>query len=73
MLINVKVVPNSRKPSVEKSDGGYRIKVDALPHGNAANERLVEILAMYFGVRESSVRIVKGLRSRDKSIEIIGI
>ena len=73
MLIHVKVVPNSKKPSVEKTNDGYRIKVDALPYGNAANERLIQILAAHFAVRKSSIRIVKGLHSRDKSIEIISI
>ncbi len=73
MLISVKVVPNSRKPSVDGSDGNYRVKIDAMPRENAANVRLIELLAAHFKVSKSSIRIVRGMRSRVKSVEIIGI
>lgn len=74
MLISVRAVPNSRKSSISNTArGGYRVKIDAAAHGNRANERLVEILAEHFGVRKSSITIVKGAHSRDKSVEIAGM
>ncbi len=74
MLIRVRVVPNSRKPYISNTAGGtYKVKVDAPARDNEANERLVEILADHFGVRKSSINIVKGAHSRDKSIEIAGL
>ena len=51
----------------------YIVHVDAPPLGGKANKRLIEILAGYFGVKKSNITIVKGMRSREKLVEIIGV
>jgi len=38
-----------------------------------ANEALVEFLAEHFGVKRSAIEIVKGLKSRHKIVNILGI
>jgi hypothetical protein len=69
--VNVKVVPNSKKSGVERiGENDFRIKVDAKAEGGKANRRLVEIIAEFFNVPKSSVRIVKGFKNRNKIIEI---
>lgn len=71
MFISVKVVPNSKKPEVERIDeNSFKVKVDAKAEGGKANRRLVEIIAEFFIVPKSSVAIVKGMKSRNKIIEI---
>lgn len=71
MIVNVKVVPNSKKSGVERiGENDFRIKVDAKAEGGKANRRLVEIIAEFFNVPKSSVRIVKGFKNRNKIIEI---
>ena len=71
MIVNVKVVPNSKKYGVERmGENDFRVKVDAKAEGGRANRRLVEIVAEFFNVPKSSVRIVKGFKSRSKVIEI---
>ncbi|PIV64459.1 MAG: hypothetical protein COZ37_07050 [bacterium (Candidatus Ratteibacteria) CG_4_10_14_3_um_filter_41_18] len=71
MKIQVKVIPNSKKVKVEKNEtGSLRVKVDAAAREGKANKRLVEILAKYFSKPKSSIRILKGLASRNKVIEI---
>lgn len=71
MLIYVKVIPNSKKPEVEKiSDDHFRVRVDAKAENGRANKRLIEIISKYFKVSKSSVVISKGLKSRNKIIEI---
>ena len=70
-LINVNVIPNSKKPLISKIDeNNYEAKVDERAEDGRANARLVEMLSEYFGVRKSQVRIVKGLRSRSKVIQV---
>ena len=64
------VIPNSRKPSVEKENDMYVVRVDAPPTKGKANKRLIEILAKYFGVRKSRIRIISGEKSREKIVEI---
>ena len=74
MIVNMKVVPNSKKPGVEKmGENDFKVKVDAKAEGGKANRRLVEIIAEFFNVPKSSVRIVKGFKSRKKIIEIKGL
>ena len=72
MKITVKVIPNAKQAEVlEESENNFRVKVDAPPKEGKANKRLIEILAQYFGVSKSKVKIVKGQKSRQKIVEII--
>jgi hypothetical protein len=71
MDIQVKVMPNSKKPEVIKISGSaYRVRVDAPASENKANKRLVEILSEHFSVPKSSIKILKGFKSKDKIIKI---
>jgi len=71
MIIKVHVVPNAKRMSIKKEDDYYIVHIDAPPLGGKANKRLIEILAGYFGVKKSNVTIVKGIRSREKLVEIV--
>ena len=53
-------------------EGGKRIIVGLLsrPEKGKANRELIEKLARYFKVSSSRVRIISGLRSRRKVVEI---
>ncbi len=71
MIIKVKVVPNSRKASVElMDDGSYKVRVDAKPVRGRANIRLIEILAEHFSAGKSGIQIIKGIKSKEKVVEI---
>jgi len=71
LRIRVVVIPSSKKPSVEKENNMYVVRVDAPPTKGKANKRLIEILAKYFGVRKSRIQIISGEKSREKIVEII--
>ena len=72
MIISVRTTPNSKKVYIEKlDDNSYKIKVDSAAVGGKANKRLVEILSDYFNISKSSIRIVKGEKSRDKIVDIL--
>lgn len=77
MLISVKVIPRSRKDSVELVVGeeGERLKVrlTAPPVDGAANEALVALLAERLGVPKRQVVIVRGVTSRQKVVEVVGL
>jgi len=71
MKISVTVKPNAREEKVEKiSDGEYRVAVHESAHEGKANEGIVRLLAEYFDIPRSSVRIVTGYSGRKKIIEI---
>jgi len=69
--IKVKVIPNARQNKVLDAEGQLRAYVIAPPTEGKANKALVELLAGHFKVKKSSVRIIKGEKSREKVIEII--
>lgn len=72
MRITVKVQTNAKKSEVtEVSAGELRVRVNAKPVDGAANIRLIEILAEHFKVPFGAIRIISGVTSRDKIIEII--
>jgi uncharacterized protein (TIGR00251 family) len=71
LLIDVHIVPNSKQPLVRRlGDSTYEVRVDAVPRDGKANRRLVEILSDHFRVPKSGIFIVKGAKSRDKTVEI---
>jgi uncharacterized protein len=52
------------------SNARLRVRVTAAPVDNAANQRLIAVLAKAFGVAKSRVRLLSGARERDKRVAI---
>jgi uncharacterized protein (TIGR00251 family) len=74
VVIEVKVEPRSSKKGIAGVlDDMLKVKLTAPPVEGEANEQLIEVIAEAAGVRKSSVRIVRGLSSKRKTIEIKGI
>ncbi len=72
-MFKVFVVPNAKKTSVEREGEVLRVHLAARPEKGKANKELVKVLADYFSVKKSDVRIISGARSRSKKIQIIGL
>lgn len=71
MRIEVKIQPNSKHESIEQiSPNQLKVKTRARPIEGKANERLIELLAEYFKVPRSKIRILHGLKSKLKLIEV---
>jgi uncharacterized protein len=63
--LSVQVKPQSRKQSITKiSQQEYQVAVQAGPVAGKANEEVVELLARYFSVPKSSVKVLRGQSSR---------
>jgi len=71
MKINVRVIPNSKRDIIVKENEKLKIHLKAKAVNNEANKYLIEILSEYFNAKKNNVKIVKGLKSREKIIEII--
>lgn len=72
----VKVIPNASKNCVkiDELDSGaklLRVYVTVPPEDGKANEQVIKILAKSLGIAKSSLKISKGLKSRNKTIKII--
>lgn len=71
MKIRVTVKPNSHKAEVTfVAAGQYRVAVTPPPSQNKANEAVIEALVEYFHVPKSLITIVRGERSKSKTLEI---
>jgi len=69
--ISVTVKPQAKRAEVKKiSEGEYVASVQAPAREGKANEALIKLLAGYFAVPKSSVRIVRGESSRRKVVEV---
>lgn len=71
MRITVKVHAGAKRDSVKKlSETRYEVSVREAAAQNAANIRLVQIIAAHFGVSAKQVRIIKGHHSPAKHLFI---
>jgi uncharacterized protein (TIGR00251 family) len=71
MKIQVKVKPNSGIEEVSEEGSSFIVKVKEPPKEGKANQAVIKLLAEYFGVPQSQVRILSGFRSRNKVVEIV--
>ncbi len=72
--ITVKVQPRAKVTRVVgRMENAYRLQVAAPPVDGKANEACISFLAEVAGVAKSRVRIISGLASRVKIVEIEGI
>lgn len=67
MKIKVKVKPMSEKQSIEKINNKYIINLKQKPEDNKANIELLKLLKKKF---KKNVKIIKGLKSKNKVVEI---
>jgi uncharacterized protein (TIGR00251 family) len=56
---------------LEVSGDEISISIKSRPERGKANKELVEKLAEHFGIDENRVRIISGLASRKKLVEIL--
>jgi uncharacterized protein (TIGR00251 family) len=71
MILNVKVIPGAKKNLLKEGEDGIKVYLTSPPVDGKANEALVAFLAGHYGVRRSQIQIIKGLKSRNKVINII--
>ena len=71
ILLSIRVIPRSKKNEIIDLGGNrLKVKVTSPPEGGRANKELVESLARYYKKTRSSIIIAKGIKSRDKIVEI---
>ena len=71
MALKIKVIPGAKKELFKEDAAGIKVYLTAPPVDGKANEALVGFLARHYGIRASRIQIIKGLKSRNKVINII--
>ncbi len=73
-LVEIRLKPNSRQEKVETDGNGtLRVWVNAPPVEGRANAALIELLSETLHVPKSYVSIKRGLGSKSKVVEVIGL
>lgn len=71
--IKVFVKTGSKAPGIEGIEEDIlKIKLRAQPHNDLANKELIEILSEFLNIPKSRLEIVKGRKSKQKTIKIKG-
>ena len=73
MKLDIKVIPNAKKHLIKEGESVLKVYLAAPAVDGKANKALVEVLSEHFQVRKSQIEIIKGLKSRIKTIIINGI
>ena len=69
--VEVRVAPRAKKRRVVVTGKGLKAYVTEPAREGRANRAVIDLVAEHYGVKRSSVRIVKNERGRDKVIEIV--
>lgn len=71
MKVSVRICPRASKNEVVKiTDGTLKIRLTTPPVDGKANAALINLLSEYFDSPKSKIKIVRGLTSKNKLIEI---
>ena len=74
IILPVRIQPRSSKDEVVgEYNGALKIRLTSPPVEGEANRRCIEFLAKRLKIGKSQIEIIKGGRSRDKMIKIIGL
>ena len=70
VLLKIRISPNASKNQIIQDGDVIKLKVTAQPIENKANKAVVEYLAKLLKVPKTSISIVKGDTSKDKTLFI---
>jgi uncharacterized protein (TIGR00251 family) len=75
VALRLRVQPGARRTGLVgwMADGTLKLSVSAPPEGGRANRAVVELIAATLGVRETTVRVVRGHGARTKTVEVDGV
>lgn len=68
IIINIKISPNSKKNEIIKDGEIIKIKISAQPVDGKANKALIEFLSKTYKIPKTSIKILKGDSSKEKTI-----
>ena len=68
LIVNIKIAPNSKKNEIIREEEFVKIKITAQPIYGKANKALIEFLSKNFKIPKTSIKILKGETSKEKTI-----
>ncbi len=72
MILDLHVQPGASRTEFAGRHGDrVKVRLQARAVDGKANEALIEFLAAHYGVPRRNVRIISGLKSRQKRVQIV--
>ncbi len=68
IVVKIKISPNSKKNEIINEGEISKIKITAQPIDGKANKALIEYLSKTFRIPKTSIQIIKGETSKEKTI-----
>ena len=68
IIVNIRISPNAKKNEIITDGEIVKIKITAQPIDGKANKALIEYLSKNFKIPKSSIKIIKGETSKDKTV-----
>lgn len=68
IVVNIRISPNAKKNEIINDGDIIKIKITAQPVDGKANKALIEYLSKNFKIPKTSIKILKGETSKDKTI-----
>lgn len=68
IIVNLRISPNAKKNEIIKDGDIIKVKITALPIDGKANKAIVEFFAKNFKIPKTSIEILKGETSKEKTI-----
>lgn len=72
MILSVRVSPKASRNMVKKEGDNFKVYLTKPAQDGLANEQLISLLAGHLGVKKYQLKIIKGLKGRDKLVEFSG-
>lgn len=74
ILLSIRVKPRARSNSIDGvRDGALLLSVTAAPSDGEANHAVIKTLAKELGFARSDLELVRGHKSREKTVAIAGL
>lgn len=68
IIANIRISPNAKKNEIINDGEIVKVKITAQPIDGKANKALVEFLSKNFKIPKTSIKILKGETSKDKTV-----
>lgn len=73
MRLTLKIIPSAKKEAIDTEACPVKVYLRAPAVDGKANKALVDFLAEYYKTTKKSICIIKGLKTRYKTINIEGL
>ncbi|WP_448589756.1 DUF167 domain-containing protein [Thermodesulfobium sp.] len=68
--VELKVIPNAKKESIEIKEGRIYCKVNAPPENGRANKRVIEMISDFLKCKRKDIEIFSGEKKKNKILLI---